>query len=298
MVMAPMTRSFSPNGIPTEKVAEYYKRRAEDGVGLILSEGTTIARDGSRNDENIPLFYGEAPLKGWAKVIKAVHKSGGRMGPQIWLVGSAPNRNSQWKQPDIASPSGLSAPGQPRGRVMSEQDIADSITAFASAAAAGYKATTQEQLELMERIALLKYKHANYGEAIRMLNECIDLQKTQNGEDNPEVADLYAHLGMVYRGSMIDSDDAEKAKEDFENSKTAYLKALTIRKRLLPSAHPELAATYSFLADLYDDRGNNAEAAKLRTKAESLMEQNEIQVTGFPLPTAIFPPYRNSWSQF
>jgi 2,4-dienoyl-CoA reductase-like NADH-dependent reductase (Old Yellow Enzyme family) len=135
IVMAPMTRSFSPNGTPTEKVAEYYKRRAEDGVGLILSEGTTIARDGSRNDENIPLFYGEAPLQGWSKVIEAVHESGGRMGPQIWHVGSAPNRRSQWQQPDIESPSGLGAPGEPRGRVMSEQDIADSIKAFASAAA-------------------------------------------------------------------------------------------------------------------------------------------------------------------
>jgi 2,4-dienoyl-CoA reductase-like NADH-dependent reductase (Old Yellow Enzyme family) len=134
IVMAPMTRSFSPNGTPTEKVAEYYKRRAEDGVGLILSEGTTIARDGSRNDENIPLFYGEAPLQGWSKVIEAVHESGGRMGPQIWHVGSAPNRRSQWQQPDIESPSGLGAPGEPRGRVMSEQDIADSIKAFASAA--------------------------------------------------------------------------------------------------------------------------------------------------------------------
>ena len=40
VVMAPMTRSFSPGGVPTEDVAQYYRRRAEDEVGLIISEGT------------------------------------------------------------------------------------------------------------------------------------------------------------------------------------------------------------------------------------------------------------------
>ena len=39
IVMAPMTRSFSPGGHPTEDVAAYYRRRAEGGVGLIITEG-------------------------------------------------------------------------------------------------------------------------------------------------------------------------------------------------------------------------------------------------------------------
>ena len=30
IVMAPMTRSFSPGGIPTPQVAEYYARRAKE----------------------------------------------------------------------------------------------------------------------------------------------------------------------------------------------------------------------------------------------------------------------------
>lgn len=44
IVMAPMTRSFSPNGVPGEDVAAYYQRRAQAGVGLIISEGTVIDR--------------------------------------------------------------------------------------------------------------------------------------------------------------------------------------------------------------------------------------------------------------
>ena len=42
IVMAPMTRCFSPGGVPGENVAAYYRRRAEDGVGLILSGGNVV----------------------------------------------------------------------------------------------------------------------------------------------------------------------------------------------------------------------------------------------------------------
>jgi 2,4-dienoyl-CoA reductase-like NADH-dependent reductase (Old Yellow Enzyme family) len=42
IVMAPMTRNFSPAGVPGADVADYYRRRAEAGVGLIMTEGTYI----------------------------------------------------------------------------------------------------------------------------------------------------------------------------------------------------------------------------------------------------------------
>lgn len=136
IVMAPMTRSFSPEGVPGDNVAAYYQRRAEADVGLILSEGTVINCPSSRNDPNIPFFHGEAPLAGWKKVIDSVHSAGGKMGPQIWHVGSAANPFTDWV-PDapIESPSGLLAPGKPRGQAMSDEDIADTISAFAQAAA-------------------------------------------------------------------------------------------------------------------------------------------------------------------
>ncbi|SEK31016.1 NADH:flavin oxidoreductase / NADH oxidase family protein [Paenibacillus sp. OK003] len=42
IVMAPMTRGFSPEGVPGPEVVEYYRRRAAGGVGLIITEGTGI----------------------------------------------------------------------------------------------------------------------------------------------------------------------------------------------------------------------------------------------------------------
>lgn len=135
IVMAPMTRGFAPDGIPNSDNAAYYQRRAEADVGLILSEGTVIDRPASRNEPGIPYFHGERALAGWQQVIDKVHAAGGKMGPQIWHVGSVQGL-SGWEVPDdlIESPSGLVAPGTPRGRVMTEEDIADTIDAFARAA--------------------------------------------------------------------------------------------------------------------------------------------------------------------
>ncbi|MBE1442764.1 NADH:flavin oxidoreductase [Paenibacillus sp. OAS669] len=111
IVMAPMTRKFSPNGIPGSDVADYYRRRAENGVGLIVTEGTVIHHKDSANADDIPHFYGEEALNGWANVVAAVHEAGGRIIPQLWHMGT-------------------------RGHVSdyTESDIADIVQAFAQAA--------------------------------------------------------------------------------------------------------------------------------------------------------------------
>jgi 2,4-dienoyl-CoA reductase-like NADH-dependent reductase (Old Yellow Enzyme family) len=136
IAMAPMTRTFSPDGIPGADVAAYYRRRAEGEVGLILSEGTVVERPASRNDPGIPFFYGDQALNGWKQVIDGVHEKGGRMGPQLWHVGSVIGPRPDWAPPvSVESPSGLIGPGHERGHAMTEQDIADTIAAFGRAAA-------------------------------------------------------------------------------------------------------------------------------------------------------------------
>ena len=47
IVMAPMTRNFSPNNnIPGDNVVDYYRRRAEGGVGLELPKAPASAIKG------------------------------------------------------------------------------------------------------------------------------------------------------------------------------------------------------------------------------------------------------------
>ena len=136
VVMAPMTRIHSPSGVPGPDVAAYYRRRAEGEVGLILSEGVVVERPASKNDERIPHLYGEDALAGWKRVVDEVHAAGGRMGPQIWHVGSVVNTMSDWTpEAEVESPSGFAAPGQARGRAMTEEDVADTVAAFGRAAA-------------------------------------------------------------------------------------------------------------------------------------------------------------------
>jgi 2,4-dienoyl-CoA reductase-like NADH-dependent reductase (Old Yellow Enzyme family) len=135
IVMAPMTRSFSPGGVATKAVADYYRRRAENEVGLIISEGTGVARPASLNDPNIPRFHGEEELKAWKTVIDEVHAVGGLMAPQLWHVGAVKTREENWSPPGpYDSPSGLSSPGKKFGEGMSDADVADAISAFARAA--------------------------------------------------------------------------------------------------------------------------------------------------------------------
>ena len=135
-VMAPMTRSFSPGGVPTEAVATYYRRRATGGTGLILSEGTVVARQASSNDANIPHFYGDEALAGWRRVISEVHGAGGAMAPQIWHMGVMAPHKSGWLPPvPFEGPSGLNKDGLVGGVAMSLADIQQTIAAYAQAAA-------------------------------------------------------------------------------------------------------------------------------------------------------------------
>ncbi|MGA9657799.1 MAG: NADH:flavin oxidoreductase [Asticcacaulis sp.] len=134
IVMAPMTRNFSPGGVPNQAVVDYYERRAENDVGLILTEGTVVERPASKNEANIPFFYGKA-LDGWARVVETVHAKGGRIAPQIWHTGAALGNNPDYRPAPMDMPSGLSLDGKRVTSPMTDTDIADTIAAFAASAA-------------------------------------------------------------------------------------------------------------------------------------------------------------------
>ncbi|WP_217546501.1 NADH:flavin oxidoreductase [Streptomyces sp. GbtcB6] len=138
IVMAPMTRQFSPGGVPGEDVVSYYSRRAAAGVGLIVTEGTYVGHDSAGQSSRIPRFHGEEQLAGWAKVAEGVHAAGGTIVPQLWHIGMVRKQG----QPPFADapavgPSGIRLDGtEGEGRAMTRQDLDDVIRAFAEAAAA------------------------------------------------------------------------------------------------------------------------------------------------------------------
>ncbi|AWB57696.1 NADH:flavin oxidoreductase [Colwellia sp. Arc7-D] len=134
-VMAPMTRTFSPNYIPTADVAKYYRRRAEGNVGLIITEGTFISHKAANGYERVPAIFGEEALAGWKTVVDEVHAAGGKIAPQLWHVGSVRKEGiGPDKTIPAYSPSGLYKPGSPNGVAMSQADIDEVVASFAQAA--------------------------------------------------------------------------------------------------------------------------------------------------------------------
>ncbi|MCA2206827.1 NADH:flavin oxidoreductase [Nocardia rosealba] len=138
IAMAPMTRMFSPGGIPGDDVASYYARRAAAGVGLIVTEGTYVGHESAGQSDRVPRFHGEAQLAGWAKVAADVHAAGGTIVPQLWHIGMVRN-HGEAPYPDAPAmgPSGIRVDGtEGAGHAMTQRDLDNVIAAFADAAAA------------------------------------------------------------------------------------------------------------------------------------------------------------------
>ena len=131
IVMAPMTRSKSPNQVPNDAVAAYYRRRAEGGVGLILTEGTSPEHKSASNDVNVPAFFGSESLKGWAKVLREVKAAGGHIMPQLWHQGIVRHAGSgPYPEARSMSPSGLAKPGKNVAEPMSDVEAGSPIDEY------------------------------------------------------------------------------------------------------------------------------------------------------------------------
>jgi 2,4-dienoyl-CoA reductase-like NADH-dependent reductase (Old Yellow Enzyme family) len=138
IVMAPMSRYFCPDEVPTDDVVAYYARRARGGAGLIISEASYIPHPSAHSYRYAPRFYGEDALAGWRKVIEAVHAEGGRMFPQLWHTGSF-REIGMHPAPDVPGfgPAEILNEFEHTThttKAMTEQDIAEVIDAYATAA--------------------------------------------------------------------------------------------------------------------------------------------------------------------
>jgi 2,4-dienoyl-CoA reductase-like NADH-dependent reductase (Old Yellow Enzyme family) len=154
IVMAPMTRGFSPEGVPGHDVAAYYSRRATAGVGLIITEGVGVdhpaALGGSGVDgDNAPHMYGKAALDGWKLVVARVHAAGGAIAPQLWHqgvmreAGTGPHPDHPSLRPSgvwgpldrqTLSDAGYMSAVAPATAPMTDEEIADVIAAFGRSA--------------------------------------------------------------------------------------------------------------------------------------------------------------------
>ncbi len=138
LVMAPISRNFAEDGIPTPDLALYYRRRAENELGLIITEGCAIDDPAAAADPYTPHFFGGAALRSWKRVCRTVHATGCKIIPQLLHAGLARpvEENATSPEQEPIGPSGIHpvslqqiAPPMSRSRI---QEVAAS---FARAAA-------------------------------------------------------------------------------------------------------------------------------------------------------------------
>ncbi|GAA1076303.1 alkene reductase [Nocardiopsis metallicus] len=149
LVMAPMTRARSADGLVTDLTAEYYAQRAS--AGLIISESVQPSVIG-QGFLGTPGLHSAEQVKAWRKVTDAVHAKGGRIVAQITHTGRI---GHPVIQPDGALPlapspiasgeklftmEGLLDHPEPREMTTAdiEQTVADHVSAARNAVEAGF----------------------------------------------------------------------------------------------------------------------------------------------------------------
>jgi 2,4-dienoyl-CoA reductase-like NADH-dependent reductase (Old Yellow Enzyme family) len=155
IVMAPMTRGYSPDGVPSEAVAQYYERRALGGAGLLITEAVGIDHpsavgDAGLGEDHIPMMFGDAPLRGWKLVVDRVHAAGGCIIPQLWhqgvmrIAGTGPVPDAPTIGPSgFWGPLGFTSMDKDKipqnpvlGRPLTDEEIDDVIQSFVRSAIA------------------------------------------------------------------------------------------------------------------------------------------------------------------
>ncbi len=103
IVMSAMTRNFAdPGHRATEQIADYYARRAESGVALILTEGVIVHLSGDGYN-NVPHMQTGGQAESWAKVVRRVHAAGSKILCQLWHCGRISHSDYTGGQPPVSS---------------------------------------------------------------------------------------------------------------------------------------------------------------------------------------------------
>jgi 2,4-dienoyl-CoA reductase-like NADH-dependent reductase (Old Yellow Enzyme family) len=132
VVMAPMTRNFSPNGVPKDYAPTYYANRAKGGVGLIITEGVEVSHRAASGYPDCPNLESDDSKKMWEKVVNEVHKNNSSIFCQLWHVGGI-RKPGLPPIPEVPgfTPSGYVVPGKKVAHEMTHDEIQELIEVYA-----------------------------------------------------------------------------------------------------------------------------------------------------------------------
>jgi 2,4-dienoyl-CoA reductase-like NADH-dependent reductase (Old Yellow Enzyme family) len=146
--MAPMGRMFANDHVPHEAAAAYYRRRAEGGVGLIITEATGIDHRLLPDHGGIPIMGGDLAPARWRQVVDQVHQAGGKIMLQLFHQGMLRGGSIGDGHMESLRPSGTIGEAGPNSyaaafveaaqtptAAMSDSDIQEAIDGFCRSAA-------------------------------------------------------------------------------------------------------------------------------------------------------------------
>lgn len=133
LVMAPTAINFAnPDGTPSGRQIDYYRMRAEGGVGLVIVEATFVRADGRSFPASLGLAH-DSQMRGFRRLTRAIQEAGARVGIQLVHAGRRADSQITGTQP--LGPSPVPCPvRQVVPRELKEEEIPELVQAFVGAA--------------------------------------------------------------------------------------------------------------------------------------------------------------------
>ncbi|WP_444685194.1 oxidoreductase [Alkalicoccus luteus] len=116
-----------------ERLTEFYRRRAANGTGLIVTGGAAVSPEGSGGGHDFMTIYKPEDAERWKPMTEAVHEEGGAIALQLFHAGRYAYK--QMTGLDPVAPSAIRSPINPdTPRELSAEEIEQLIGAFAAGA--------------------------------------------------------------------------------------------------------------------------------------------------------------------
>lgn len=132
-----MAQREAPYGLNLQKLLQYYRQRADNEIGLILTAPVAIDDPAATDAPQTIRFYGGTALRTWKQIVRIVHATHCKIAPRLWHAGMNRTTGEKVSTVDITpvGPSGISPLTlEVCGESMSKGRMAEAIAAYAKAA--------------------------------------------------------------------------------------------------------------------------------------------------------------------
>ena len=134
-----MAQEQVPYGLTSQGLMQYYRQRAANEVGLILTAPVAIDDPAAADDMRTPRFYGGRALRTWKQICRIVHATHCKIAPRLRHAGMNRPTGETEQTPNVLpiGPSGISPYTlEKNGESMNQRRLQEVVSSYARAAGA------------------------------------------------------------------------------------------------------------------------------------------------------------------